>query len=116
MTPMNVAWKTLKNIKDRVIFSSVRSLNREKIDDEARQIPRMHFSFCKYNRNNQKETKVTTETTSNFSVLETGQSTSREMLDIRGILQELDEKVIEHCHSSGRFIGYAHSDCNIQRV
>ena len=26
---------------------------------------------------------------------------------------ELDAKVVDHCQYSGRFIGYAHSDCNI---
>ena len=28
---------------------------------------------------------------------------------------ELDENLVDHCHYSDRFIGYAHSDCNIQR-
>ena len=28
---------------------------------------------------------------------------------------ELDEKIVDHCHYFGRFIGYAHSDCNFQR-
>ena len=28
---------------------------------------------------------------------------------------QLEEKVVGHCHSSGRFLGHAHSDCNIQR-
>ena len=28
---------------------------------------------------------------------------------------EADVKVVDHCHYSGKFIGFAHSQCNIQR-